>query len=84
MIEKRPQKRGTKVKVTFSIPVEWLPTPVSVVGDFNDWDPGVNPSASGAVTGAPRSTSRRAVATRSATSTSTVAGTTNPPPTPSR
>ena len=43
MIEKRSQKRGKTVKVTFSVPVEWLPTPVAVVGDFNDWDPGVNP-----------------------------------------
>mgnify|MGYP001160191378 FL=1 len=43
MIERAPNKRGTKVKVTFSIPREWLDRPVSVVGDFNDWDPHVNP-----------------------------------------
>ena len=30
MIEKRSQKRGKTVKVTFSVPVEWLPTPVAV------------------------------------------------------
>ena len=33
MIEKRSQKRGKTVKVTFSVPVEWLPTPVAVVGE---------------------------------------------------
>lgn len=43
MIEKREQKRGKGTKVTFSIPTEWLPAKVSVVGDFNDWDPGANP-----------------------------------------
>lgn len=43
MIEKRGQKRGKAIKVIFSIPVEWLSRPVAVVGDFNDWDPGVNP-----------------------------------------
>jgi 1,4-alpha-glucan branching enzyme len=40
VIEKTVKHRGRKVKVTFSIPVEWLDRPVSVVGDFNDWDPG--------------------------------------------
>lgn len=40
MIEKKVKPRGRKVKVTFSIPVEWLDRQVSVVGDFNDWVPG--------------------------------------------
>jgi len=39
MIEKSTPRRGKGVKVTFSIPVEWLDEKVSVVGDFNDWDP---------------------------------------------
>lgn len=43
MIEKSKPKRGKGIKVTFSIPVEWLPQKVAVVGDFNDWDPGANP-----------------------------------------
>lgn len=43
MIEKHSRARGRGVKVTFSIPVEWLDRPVSVVGDFNDWDPTVTP-----------------------------------------
>ena len=43
MIEKNHKHRGPGVKVTFSIPREWLDLPTSVVGDFNDWDPTANP-----------------------------------------
>ena len=43
MIEKHRRKRDGAVKVTFSIPVEWLDRKVSVVGDFNGWDPLANP-----------------------------------------
>ncbi len=43
MIDKKHKHRGKNVKVTFSIPVEWLDRPVSVVGDFNGWDPTANP-----------------------------------------
>lgn len=43
MIDRQANKRGRKVKVTFSIPREWMDQPVSVVGDFNDWDPHANP-----------------------------------------
>ena len=43
MIEKNAKHRGRGIKVTFSIPVEWIARPVSVVGDFNDWDPAANP-----------------------------------------
>src|SRR5690606_37612857 len=43
MIEKNAKARGKGVKVTFAIPVEWLDQKVSVVGDFNDWDPMANP-----------------------------------------
>ncbi|MFN8018917.1 MAG: isoamylase early set domain-containing protein [Acidimicrobiales bacterium] len=38
MIDKQKGKRSKDVKVTFSIPVEWLPRKVSLVGDFNGWD----------------------------------------------
>lgn len=43
MIDRQPNKRGRKVKVTFSIPREWMDRPVSVVGDFNEWDPHATP-----------------------------------------
>ena len=39
MIRCDTAKKGDKVKVTFVLPTE-IPGPVSVVGDFNDWDPG--------------------------------------------
>ncbi len=31
------------VKVTFALPLDQAPGPVSVVGDFNDWDPHADP-----------------------------------------
>lgn len=43
MIDRQERRRGRGIKVTFSIPVEWLDDKVSVVGDFNDWDPLANP-----------------------------------------
>ena len=43
MIVKNHKHRGKGVKVTFSIPVEWLDRDVSVVGDFNGWDPTADP-----------------------------------------
>ncbi len=43
MIEKKAQPRKRVVKVTFSVPIEWLDRGVSVVGDFNDWDPMITP-----------------------------------------
>jgi 1,4-alpha-glucan branching enzyme len=43
MIEKREQPRKNATKVTFTIPCEWLDRKVSVVGDFNNWDPTKNP-----------------------------------------
>jgi 1,4-alpha-glucan branching enzyme len=37
---KKEQKKGTKeVKVTFALPQEDVDGKVSVVGDFNEWDP---------------------------------------------
>lgn len=43
MIKKRPNAKTQEVKVSFSIPHEWCDGAVSVVGDFNDWDPLATP-----------------------------------------
>ncbi|WP_030294880.1 isoamylase early set domain-containing protein [Streptomyces katrae] len=40
MLERRPREDGTEV--TFVLPREDPPGPVSVVGDFNDWQPGAH------------------------------------------
>ncbi|MFE9633367.1 isoamylase early set domain-containing protein [Streptomyces sp. NPDC006463] len=40
MLERRLRKDRTEV--TFVLPGEEPPGPVSVVGDFNDWQPGVH------------------------------------------
>lgn len=37
------QRRGNVAKVSFSVPVDDVEGPVSVVGDFNDWDPAATP-----------------------------------------
>lgn len=37
------QTRGDVAKVSFSLPLGDLQGPVSVVGDFNDWDPTATP-----------------------------------------
>lgn len=36
-------KSKDKVKITFVLPLSEAPEPVSVVGDFNDWDPHAHP-----------------------------------------
>lgn len=36
------QRNGT-TSVTFALPIDEAPTPVSVVGDFNGWDPLATP-----------------------------------------
>jgi hypothetical protein len=36
-------RRGDVVKVTFALEPSTLDQPVSVLGDFNDWDPLANP-----------------------------------------
>jgi 1,4-alpha-glucan branching enzyme len=36
-------KSGDKVKVTFALPLSETPEPVSVLGDFNEWDPMSHP-----------------------------------------
>lgn len=43
MITKKATDRGTRVKVTFSVPIDDADGPVSVAGDFNGWDPTANP-----------------------------------------
>ncbi|MFD9354631.1 isoamylase early set domain-containing protein [Streptomyces sp. NPDC060031] len=40
MLERKPRKDRTEV--TFILPADSPPGPVSVVGDFNDWQPGVH------------------------------------------
>ena len=35
--------KADAAKVTFSLPAAAAPTPVSVVGDFNSWDPLAHP-----------------------------------------
>ena len=34
---------GSAVKVTFALPADQIDQPVSVLGDFNNWDPLANP-----------------------------------------
>lgn len=43
MIRCEPDKRDGHIKVTFDIPAEAADPPVSVVGDFNGWDPAATP-----------------------------------------
>ncbi|MFI8392218.1 isoamylase early set domain-containing protein [Streptomyces sp. NPDC085540] len=40
MLERTQRKDRTKV--TFVLPADIPPGPVSVVGDFNDWQPGIH------------------------------------------
>lgn len=43
MIRKKRLKKEDKVKVTFVLPEGHPRLPASVVGEFNDWDPLVDP-----------------------------------------
>jgi 1,4-alpha-glucan branching enzyme len=43
MIECEPAKGDGQVKVTFALAADGTDEPVSVVGDFNDWDPVATP-----------------------------------------
>ena len=45
MIRCEPGKGDGQVKVTFAIPADGTDERVSVVGDFNDWDPVATPLA---------------------------------------
>ena len=42
MIKKEQQKKSKQVKVTFALPADEVDGNVSVVGDFNDWNPEAN------------------------------------------
>ena len=42
MIRVSKVAKSNDVKVTFSLPLDDPPGPVSVVGDFNDWVPGTH------------------------------------------
>jgi 1,4-alpha-glucan branching enzyme len=39
---KRNKVFGDKTRITFSLPRDTPPGPVSVVGDFNGWEPGLH------------------------------------------
>lgn len=41
MLERQPRK-DRRTEVTFVLPADSSPGPVSVVGDFNDWRPGTH------------------------------------------
>ena len=43
MIEKKLSPKGKSLKVTFVLPVSTADDSISVVGDFNDWDPSKHP-----------------------------------------
>lgn len=43
MIHKKPSKHQGRVSVTFVLPAERVQGSVSVVGDFNNWDPSAHP-----------------------------------------
>ena len=43
MLKREPIKQSDEVKVTFVIPHDPDQPRVSVVGDFNGWDPAANP-----------------------------------------
>jgi 1,4-alpha-glucan branching enzyme len=42
MIKREVAEKGKKVKLTFVQPFQASDSPISVVGDFNDWDPNKN------------------------------------------
>ena len=43
MIRRKRVPRSTDVRVTFTLPTDVPPGPVSVVGSFNGWTPGLHP-----------------------------------------
>jgi hypothetical protein len=43
MIRRKRVARSTDVRVTFTLPANAPPGPVSVVGSFNAWTPGLHP-----------------------------------------
>ena len=43
MIKVQTNKKAAKATITFSLPLDETPEPVSVAGSFNDWDPLAHP-----------------------------------------
>lgn len=43
MIRRQPINEGNQVKVTFVLPPDYPHLPITVVGDFNGWNPTANP-----------------------------------------
>lgn len=43
MLKYTPARTGSAVKITFALPATDVEQPVSVLGDFNGWDPFANP-----------------------------------------
>lgn len=43
MIKVQTNKKATKATITFSLPLDQTPEPVSVAGSFNEWDPLAHP-----------------------------------------
>lgn len=43
MIQRSKIKNSDQIKVTFTLPADHTCPPQAVVGDFNHWDPTVNP-----------------------------------------
>lgn len=43
MLQRSKSKNSAQVKVTFTLANDHTPQPQAVVGDFNQWDPTVNP-----------------------------------------
>jgi 1,4-alpha-glucan branching enzyme len=43
VLKRQPIVRDRVTKVTFALPLVEIPQAVSVVGDFNDWDPLAHP-----------------------------------------
>lgn len=43
MLKLNPIRNSDTVKVTFALPADQVSLPVSVLGDFNDWDPFAHP-----------------------------------------
>lgn len=43
MIRRTKSRTPNCVKVSFALPLDVAPKSVSVVGDFNDWDPAAHP-----------------------------------------
>ncbi len=43
MIKVQTNKAATKATITFALPLDETPDPVSVAGNFNGWDPLLHP-----------------------------------------